>query len=364
MSEFETHAVLNGEAVTIEQRAEPKSFLGLSLKNGLLNLVTLTLYRFWGKTEVRRRLWSSIHINGEPLEYTGRGMELFVGFLLALAVIGLPFLILVFSAQFLGPFVAVPAVLLLYAGMVYLIGFGRFTAFRYLASRTVWRGLRFHMQGSANSYAWAFIGYLLLAVVTVGWFWPAAQRRLSGRLWASLRFGDKAFVYDIDRARKTAPIYWPYVLSGGLTIFAYIVFGMLMYALAPDMLKGEATQPRAADIVKIYLAFFLALPLFAIAVAPYQAAALRTVVAGIGLEQVQAKLKLGWLNMAWLYLSNLVLAAVSLGFLLPFVQARTSKFLLGRVELSGEANLTDVRQGPEGPKTGEGLADAFGLAPI
>lgn len=364
MSDLESHAVLNGEDVTIEQRADPKSFLGLSLKNGLLNLVTLTLYRFWGKTEVRRRLWNSIHINGEPLEYTGRGVELFVGFLLALAVIGLPFLILVFGAQFMGPAIAAPAVLVLYALMIYLIGFGRFTAFRYLASRTVWRGVRFQMEDSANAYAWAFIGYLLLSAVTFGWFWPAAQRRLSGRLWASLRFGDKAFVYDIDRARKTAPVYWPYVLSGAMTFAAYMVFGILVYAMVPGITSGEAVQPRPADIAKIYLASFVALPLFAVAVAPYQAAALRTVVAGIGLEQVQARLKLGWLEMAWLYVSNIVLAAVSLGFLMPFVQARTSKFLLGRVQPSGQANLTDVRQAPQGPKTGEGLADAFGLAPV
>lgn len=35
-----------GETIQIEQRADPGAFLGLSLKNGLLNLVTLNLYRF------------------------------------------------------------------------------------------------------------------------------------------------------------------------------------------------------------------------------------------------------------------------------------------------------------------------------
>src|SRR3712207_2766510 len=93
-----------------QERAEPltfshtlalKPFAVLGLKNGLLNLVTLTLYRFWGKTEVRRRVWDGVQMNGEPFEYTGRGVELFMGFLLALGVVGLPFLIVVFGAQFL-----------------------------------------------------------------------------------------------------------------------------------------------------------------------------------------------------------------------------------------------------------------------
>jgi hypothetical protein len=89
-----------GQSVRIEQRAVLSSFLGLSLKNGPLNLVTLTLYRFWGKTEVRRRVWRSTFLNDEPFEYTGRGVELFVGFLLALLLVGGPFLFIVFGAQF------------------------------------------------------------------------------------------------------------------------------------------------------------------------------------------------------------------------------------------------------------------------
>ena len=94
------------ERLDLSQRINMRSMLGLSLRNGLLNLVTLTLYRFWGKTKVRARIWSSIYLNGEPLEYTGRGKELFLGFLFAAAVVGLPFLVAVFGAQFLGPVAA------------------------------------------------------------------------------------------------------------------------------------------------------------------------------------------------------------------------------------------------------------------
>lgn len=364
MSMFGGPVVENGEELRIEQRADPRSFLGLSFKNGLLNLVTLTLYRFWGKTEVRRRLWSSIYVNDDPLEYTGRGVELFVGFLLALAVIGLPFLLLVFAAQFLGPVIAGLSLLLLYAGMGYLIGFGRFTAFRYLASRTAWRGLRFHMAGSANRYAWTFLGYVALSAVTGGWFWPAAQRRLSGELWNSLRFGDKAFRFDIDRARDHEPVYPAYIATCVLTVVAYIALIILVIALSPGITQGEEADPTLTDMAMVYLALLLAAPLFALAVAPYQAASLRTVAAGVRLEQARTRLELKWLQIAWLTMTNVALVAVSLGFLTPFVQARTSKYLLNRVRASGEANLTDVRQAPEGPQTGEGLADAFGLAPV
>ena len=90
-----------GEDLRFHHTIQPSAFLGLSLKNGLLNLVTLTLYRFWGKTEVRRRVWRNVRLNDEPFEYTGRGGELFIGFILALVVLGLPFLIIIFGVQFL-----------------------------------------------------------------------------------------------------------------------------------------------------------------------------------------------------------------------------------------------------------------------
>ena len=51
----------------------PEGFLGLSLLNGVLRILTLGVYHFWGKTEVRQRIWSAVRIDGEPLDYRGTG---------------------------------------------------------------------------------------------------------------------------------------------------------------------------------------------------------------------------------------------------------------------------------------------------
>jgi hypothetical protein len=47
----------------------------IALVNAALFAPTLTVYRFWAKADVRRHIWSCVHINGEPLEYTGRGID-------------------------------------------------------------------------------------------------------------------------------------------------------------------------------------------------------------------------------------------------------------------------------------------------
>ena len=61
--------------------------VGIVVKNLVLTVITLGIYRFWARTRLRRYFWSNITISGEPLEYTGTGRELFVGFLIALAVL-------------------------------------------------------------------------------------------------------------------------------------------------------------------------------------------------------------------------------------------------------------------------------------
>src|SRR5215467_7699377 len=61
--------------------------VGLLSKNFFLTLVTIGIYRFWAATRLRRYLWSNIRIGGDGLEYTGTGRELFLGFLVALAVL-------------------------------------------------------------------------------------------------------------------------------------------------------------------------------------------------------------------------------------------------------------------------------------
>jgi uncharacterized membrane protein YjgN (DUF898 family) len=72
--------------------------LGLALKNAGLTIVTLTLYRFWARTSMRRRLWSRAWVMGDALEYTGSAWELVRGFLIALPTFFLPWIFVAYIA--------------------------------------------------------------------------------------------------------------------------------------------------------------------------------------------------------------------------------------------------------------------------
>src|SRR5258705_12545038 len=62
-------------------------FFHLVKRGAGLEFVTLGFYRFWLTTDIRRHLWANTQIQGDGAEYTGRGKELLIGFLVALAIL-------------------------------------------------------------------------------------------------------------------------------------------------------------------------------------------------------------------------------------------------------------------------------------
>lgn len=77
---------------TTPRRMYQSSQLGelflIHIVNIALKWITLSIYHFWGKTRIREYLWSQQSFDGDHFEYTGRGLELFLGFLKSLIAIG------------------------------------------------------------------------------------------------------------------------------------------------------------------------------------------------------------------------------------------------------------------------------------
>src|ERR1700754_4658228 len=136
-----------------------------------LELVTFGFYRFWLATDIRRHLWSHTSVDGDAAEYTGRGKELLIGFLFALAIlvpIYLAYFIVGLEIERFRTFASFPLFL-----FFYLFGqFAIYRARRYRLTRTVWRGVRFWMSGSGWIYAWKASIWLLFGIVTLGFALP------------------------------------------------------------------------------------------------------------------------------------------------------------------------------------------------
>lgn len=188
----------------------------LVLKLAAFSILTLGIYRFWGKTNLRRYLWSSVEFAGDRFVYIGTARELFIGFLIALAVL-LP----LFGGDYLLQrflfvwnnypelfFVsrAVFAVL-----VVFLVGFALFRMRRYQLSRTVWRGIRFGLDGSAVTYAGLSLAWLILSVLTLGLAYPWANAWQIRYIVNHAHLGQTRFSCRIGGGDLIMPFMWVFV---------------------------------------------------------------------------------------------------------------------------------------------------------
>jgi uncharacterized membrane protein YjgN (DUF898 family) len=171
------------------------AFFRLAARGAALELVTVGFYRFWLATDIRRHLWSNTVIDGDAAEYTGRGKELLIGFLFALAIL-VPiylayFLVTVEADRFKG-FASIPLVLGFYA----LGQFAIYRARRYRLTRTVWRGVRFWMDGSGWAYAGRALLWGLLVLITLGLAYPWREAALERYKMRHSYYGDLQGNFD------------------------------------------------------------------------------------------------------------------------------------------------------------------------
>jgi len=347
---------------------------GLAFKNALLNIVTFTLYRFWARTSIRRRLWSRAWIMGEPLEYTGTGWELFRGFLIALPTFFIPAIFVFYIAPFaMSPIAAGWLTFGFYIVAVPMIAAARFWMRRYQLSRTRWRGIRMGLEGSAWSFAAASWGWTILQTLSLGWFTPSARMKRAQLLWSNARFGDQPFNFVDDGKPAAEPLWWPFALGwvGNFAAWFIAFFGMgLMFAalgfngmLGADAESGQPTQNAVITMaVGFVTAGLLALTLMAVFWAPYNAAAMNRIASLIELDGARFKLRATTFGLLGVTLAGWGILIFSLGLLAPIAGMLQVRYVINRLVLIGTPRFAEIGQSIVAePKSGESIADAFDL---
>lgn len=349
-------APASGETLTFGQTLKSSDFVGLGIKNGLLNIVTFGIYSFWAKTATRRSIWEKVSLNGEAFSYTGKGGELFRGFLLGMLILFVPYVAVVLLTIVHPLFMLL--IFPLYVALIVVLGAAVFMAFRYVAGRTRWRDTRFQLTGSPSKFGWTYLGYFLLFCVTLGWFSPAMTMRLSGKLWGGLAYGDKKLTWQ--RSDKEG-LYGPFTLAWLVGVAGYVGLIALMM---PSMIANAQTggAPDVALIGRLYAYLLVYILVLTVASAAYHVALMRAVIGAIRVDDVRFAIAVKAVDLIVLSLTNVLILIFSLGFLLPVVEARSARFVLSRLSSTGTVDLSGVRQAPRGSGNDEGLADALGVS--
>ncbi|WGS23801.1 MULTISPECIES: DUF898 family protein [unclassified Bradyrhizobium] len=204
-----------------------KEFLHLIVRGAGLEFVTVGFYRFWLATDIRRHLWSNTLVDGDGAEYTGRGKELLIGFLIALAIlvpVYLAYFLAGLEAEHVKAFASLPLVAFFYV-------FGQFAIYRarrYRLTRTVWRGVRFWMSGSGWIYALKASLWGLLVMITLGLALPWREAALERYKMRHSYYGDLPGSFEGSGWEFFKRGWWLWLLTPFalyLVIFAPFVYG-------------------------------------------------------------------------------------------------------------------------------------------
>jgi uncharacterized membrane protein YjgN (DUF898 family) len=290
------------------------SLLGIIIVNILLTIVTLGIYSFWGKVRVRRYLYSQSDFAGDRFAYNGTGKELFIGFLKAVLIFALLYVVFFATARFAHP---IAAVALIYIGIAALIPLALYGSMRYTMSRTSWRGIRFSFRGTLGACYREYLGGLLLTIVTLGVYLPFYQANMR-RYWSgNTYFGNTRFMYD----GSGKDLIGHFLLAIVLTIPTLYLY-WIWYAARQMRYHWSHTRFSGAQFSS-------------------------SVTGG---------------SLLWLSFSNVLLLIFTVGLALPWLVVRNIKFVLERTGIDGQIDWKAVMADASAPRvgaTGEFLADGL-----
>jgi uncharacterized membrane protein YjgN (DUF898 family) len=379
-----------------------QEFLPIGITNSLLNIVTLGIYQFWATTRERRYLWGKTRFIDDRLEWTGTGLELFLGLLIAIVIFFVPIIALQFLIQALllqgQGLLATLTGLGFYFIILYLTGLAIFRGLRYRLSRTSWHGIHGGSDDPGFRYGLSYFWKTIAGTLVLGLLIPWSMANLWSERWNRMSFGPHMFQSGPEWQKLMGRYILCYLVPiGGLIIGGILSFGSFASGSASNMALGFGI---------LFASFYIILPLLALA---FYAAFFREMIGTLSLSTLDFnftartsswfKLFLGNAGLWVLALVPAVVVISALGltegfsniqpgqnpmlanptsFLLilvimlipltlvgPFVRYRSWHFFIRHMEATGEVNLTTLTQSSTSDlKQGEGLLDAFDMGAI
>ena len=381
-------------------------FMKIAVPNLLLTIVTLGIYRFWGTTRERQYLWSQTQFIDERLEWTGTGMELFIGFIMVFFLIGIPFAIIQLVAQgaiFQGePVIAGVLTFVMFMALFYLTGVAYFRAMRYRLSRTYWRGIRGGTDDPGFQYGLSYIWKHTAAAIPLFLLYPWASISLWNERWNAMSFGPYRF---------EAKAQWTQLIKRYMLFYLapFLLFLAGIYVAVQEQRGGIGAGGMAAMggfVVLIIIAIYIVMPLAALL---YYSKFMRVGVGGLRIGELEFEFKArspdwilfflaNWLiwglaiglafvpisivmggsgfspevfgqNMSAAVIGTLALSAaiavIAVGLANALIRYRSWKFFVTHMEAYGEVNLDRMSQSETVVSGhGEGLLDAFDVGAI
>lgn len=333
------------------------TLFGIFTTNTVRTLLTLGMYSFWGRINIRRYLHSQTKFAGGRFAFHGTGGELLLGWIKALVAFGIPYSALNYvssqhtEAIWQWSLNGLAGLLVACFIPVAIVG-----SHRYRMSRTSWRSIRFSFQHSAAAFTVLYLKGALLSLVTLGIYYPIFDHARRAFLTSGTHFGNQDFGFDGD-PKILGQLYFQTFRRLVLTLVAAEVFLLLASFLA--------TQFRPEQVVDLVFlssvgAGTIVIPILLGLWFWFQAAKQRYMWnhTTFGPSRFRATMK--GRHLFELKCTNLILLVISLGLAWPWVQKRNLQFLYYHLGFRGPLGLQHIlQQATSASPMGEELAGFF-----
>lgn len=349
-----------------------RDFRKLLFRQMLLMIPTFGVYWFWARTNVRRFIWGHLSIGGSRLEYSGRGMELFLGFLIvgvamALAFWAIQFLILTVAGPQFAPFAWF---LTLYPLLGILGVIAIYRRHRYMIRRTSWRGIHCGLSGSTGGFVGRIVLPLLATVFTLGLAYPWLVVTIQRYLVSNMSLGSERFTYQ----GRVGDIFGRWIIcwllmpfTGGLALAwwrGYTTRFMLRQTRLASL--GFSSGIRPMRFVSIYFigGLIAGLIVYGLFFTVFGVLFASNLSLSTGLQDGEAAFDLGnalLLVIPFLFMMT-VMGPVTYATFLYFVEYQTVEYVFETTEIVGTMDLDSIVQVRDADSgAGSGLDAVLGM---
>jgi uncharacterized membrane protein YjgN (DUF898 family) len=337
----------------VEFTAATGEYFRIWIVNLALTVATLGIYSAWAKVRKRRYFYSHTRIDGEGFEYLANPIAILKGRLIAFALFGVFYAVGHFAPLYqwilwIPLAIAAPWLIV------------RSLAFN--AYNTAYRNLRLRFHGTYKSCLKLVVGYGLLAIVTLFFAFPFMKRRLTQFVAENHAYGVTRFELGEGFRR---PFVNAYFAAWGLSILG--LFGIGIVVFGASYLSASRGDVQSTARLFGFAAVFLTYGMMFLLYGYIRARTINAVFNNLRIGPVRFECVLSARKLIWLYVSNIVVILLSLGFATPWAVVRTMRYRASRLTAIGAGPLDSFVQGESqqvsatGEEVGEMFAIDFGL---
>ncbi len=315
--------------------------------NLLLSVVTLGIYSAWAKVRRLRYFYGHTSLDGRGFGYHASPIAILKGRLIAYAVV----MVLAVLGQ-----VAPLAASALYLPLAVLMPIVLVRAFRFRAANSSYGGIRFGFDGLESDAYRVFLFLPMTVPLTLGLTYPLVVKRQREYFVSESRHGHSQFGLDLP----TWPVYRIYVLAG-LALLSWFAIGVATFVGAAAV-EGIG-RPESMPGPSVWLAVALLYAGMGVTVVAVRTAFENLVWNHTLIDRHRFESRLRVRDMIWLYASNLVGIALTLGMGVPWARIRMARYRAQVLSLipGGALVTTAAEGGLDAAATGAELSDAMDL---